>query len=186
MTTVVEHLTSLLGEPAVSDRVLLDRTGRSIGLLRFDGQPCDGATSVVTNGLSDLPHHRLHEELLLACWTAELSTDLLLVVEFVARQLAEGRDPLVYGDVIGPAGPLIDGSTMEALYVCEPTYFPERLATLDTADGCRIRMLWLIPIYASEARLISERGPAPFEQLLVEEDPDLLSLRRAPVRGASG
>jgi len=182
VTTLVEHLSSFLGESSAADRVLLDRVGRSIGLVRFDGHPCEGATTVVTNGLSDLPHHRLREELLLACWTPELSTDLLLVVEFVARQLAEGREPLAYGDVIGPAGPLVPGSAMEALYVCEPTYFPEGFAAFNTAPGCRVRLRWLVPIHAPEARIVEHEGAEFFEGLLVDEDPDLLSLGRPPVR----
>ncbi len=181
MTTRAEHLTRFLGEPTAEDRMLLDRTGRSIGLLRFEGQPCDGAMTVVTSGLSDLEHHRLHEELLLAAWSSELSVDLLLALEFVARQLAQGREPLAYGDVIGPAGPLATGTEMEALYTAEPVYFPDGFAGFDAPDGCRTRLRWLVPIHASEARLIERRGAAYFEELLVAQDPDLLSLRRPPV-----
>lgn len=181
MTTRTEHLRRFLGEASANDQMLLDRTGRSIGLLRFDGQPCDGATTVVTSGLSDLEHHRLHEELLLAVWSAEMSTDLSLALEFVARQLAEGREPLAYGDVIGPAGSLASGTEMAALYVAEPVYFTDGFAGFDAADGCRVRLRWLVPIHAGEARLIERSGAAFFEELLIAQDPDLLSLQRPPV-----
>lgn len=176
-----EHLTGFLGQPSADDRMLLDRTGRSIGLLRYERQPCDGATTVVTSGLSDLEHHRLHQELLLAVWSSEMSTDLLLALEFVARQLAEGREPLAYGDVVGPAGPLTTETEMEALYVAEPVYFPDGFAGFEAPDGCRVRLGWLVPIHANEARIIERSGAEYFENLLIAQDPDLLSLQRPPV-----
>jgi len=51
------------------------------------------------------------------------------------RQLAQGRDPLTYGDVIGPAEALVPGSHLEALNVCEPTYFDHKLAVLDVSPS---------------------------------------------------
>jgi hypothetical protein len=121
----------------------------------------------------------------MSVWAGALSVDLQSVLEFVARQLAEGRDPLTRGDVIGPAGPLVPGSPMEALYVCQPTYFPDDVATFPLAEGGIGRLWWLIPIHASEARLIEGRGAESFEDLLVSEDPDLLSLDRPPVTASS-
>lgn len=117
----------------------------------------------------------------MSVWKDALTTDLQLVLEFVARQLAEGREPLMRGDVIGPAGPLVPTTAMEALYVCQPTYFPDEVATFQVGDGAVGRIWWLIPIYAAEARVIEDKGAEFFEDLLVAEDPDLLSLQRRPV-----
>lgn len=178
---VVEALRARFGRESHQEPVLLDRAGRSIDLLVFDDQPCAGASTLVTAGLSRLAWHRLDEELLMSVWKDALTTDLQLVLEFVARQLAEGREPLARGDVIGPAGPLVPGTHMEALYACQPTYFPDEVATFPTDDGAMGRLWWLIPIYATEARLVEDKGAEFFEDLLVSEDPDLLSLERPPV-----
>lgn len=181
MTTRLEHFARFLGEPGTQERILLDRVGRSIGLLRYEGQPCEGATTVVTSGLSDLEHHLLHEELVLTLWSQEVSVDVVRVLEHVARLLAQGREPLAHGDVIGPYGPLCDGTDMSAIYVAEPAYFPEEFAHFVTNDRCTTRMRWLVPIHTAEVRLIERSGAAHFEALLTAQDPDLLSLQRPPV-----
>lgn len=117
----------------------------------------------------------------MACWSDGPVDALASVVEFLVRQLAEGREPLLYGDVVGPAGSLVPGSPMEAIYVCEPTYFPPGFARFVTPEGCEIRTRWLIPIYSGEAQLVGDKGAGALEDLLEEQDPDLLNLQRGPV-----
>ncbi len=185
MSSMTSHVISWLGEPAAIRTISLD-AGDSVTVLRIDDSPCPGATTLATVGLAELSGHRLHEELLVACWSDGPVDALASVVEFVARQLADGRDPLLYGDVVGPAGSLVPGSPMEAIYVCEPTYFPPEFARFVTPEGCEIRMRWLIPIYSSEARLVGDKGAGALEDLLEEQDPDLLSLQRGPVTGQTG
>lgn len=181
MTSMLDHVRSWLGHPVELRRIELHGHGSSVALLRVDGVPCDGATTIATAGLSDLVAHRLHEELVIACWADGPVEDLALVLEFLVRQLADGREPLLYGDVVGPAGPIVAGTAMEAMYVCEPAYFPEGFALYVATDGCEIRTRWLLPIYADEALAVGEKGAGFFEDLLVERDPDLLSLRRPSV-----
>jgi hypothetical protein len=181
MSALRDHLQAHLGTQAKLDRIGLEAHGRVVEFGYFENQPCDGATTLVTAGLSELPNHRLHEELVMSAWSGEFTVGLRQVVELIVRQLAEGRAPLLYGDVIGPAGPLAEGTKMEALYVCQPTYFDDGFAAFDADDGCRIRLRWLIPIYASEVRIIAQRGSEYFETLLEDVDPDLLSLGRRPI-----
>ncbi len=175
------HVRSWLGPPAVLREIQLEG-GASVALLSVTGAPCDGATTIVTSGLGDLDH-RLHEELVVTCWSDGPVHDLTLVVEVLVRQLAEGREPLLYGDVVGPAGPLVPGMQMEAIYTCEPTYFPEGFARFVSDDGCEIRVRWLLPIYAEEAYAVDAKGASYFEDLLAERDPDLLTLDRPSVLG---
>lgn len=181
VVAVIAALRSHLGVESRREAILLDRMGRSIELLLFEDEPCAGAVTMVTAGLSSLPRHPLDEELLMSVWKDSLTTDLQLVLEFVARQLAEGREPLTHGDVIGPAGPLVPTTKMAALYVCRPTYFPDEVATFDLDGGGTGRVWWLIPIHALEARLVEDQGAEAFEDILVREDPDLLSLERPAV-----
>lgn len=178
--SMAAHVGLWQGTPVELRRIRLEGCGSSVALLRVDGAPCDEATTIVTAGLGDLVEHRLHEELVVACWSDGPVDDLTLVVEFLVRQLAEGREPL-YGDVIGPAGPIVPGTAMEAVYVCEPTYFPPGFAHFVSSKGCDIRTRWLVPIYAAEAHAVGSKGAGFFEDLLVERDPDLLSLHRPSV-----
>lgn len=181
MSAMVSHVRSWLGEPTAIRTISLDAAGSSVSLLRIDDSPCAGATTLATAGLADLGGHRLHEELVVACWSDGPVDPLASVVEFLVRQLADGRDPLLYGDVVGPAGSLVPGAPMEAIYVCEPTYHPRGFARFVTPEGCEIRTRWLVPIYSSEARLVGDKGAAALEGLLEEQDPDLLSLQRGSV-----
>ena len=176
-TSMTDHVRSHIGSPVVMRRIELDG-GAVVTLLRVDDAPCGGATTMTTSGLSELGAHRLHEELVMACWSHGPVDELSYVVEFVARQLARGREPLLYGDVVGPAGPLVPGVKMEALYVCVPSYFPDGFADYVSHDGCEVRVRWLLPIFPSEASVVETRGAQHFETLLEEGDPDLLSLER--------
>lgn len=176
---LMQHLQNFLGQASGSEPVLLDRRGRTVSLQAFVDRPCQDATTFVTHGLSHL--HELHQELLLSCWSSESSLDLRLVIEFVARQLAEGREALMEGDVIGPAGPLVPETKMEALYVCQPTYFPDGFAEVVDPQGCTVLLRWLIPIHPDEASMIEQQGAISFERRLAALDPDLLSLQRSSI-----
>ena len=123
MTSMNDHVKASLGEPTTLREISLEGTG-VVSLLQIKDSPCEGATTIATDGLADLSDHRLHEELVMACWSEGPVAELASVVELLVRQLAEGRDPLLYGDVVGPAGPLVPGTSMDSIYVCEPTYFP--------------------------------------------------------------
>ena len=155
-----DHVRSWLGTPIEVRRIRLDGLAASVALLRVDNAPSDGATTLVTAGLGDLAHHRLNEELVVACWADGPVDDLALVLEFLVRQLADGREPLLYGDVVGPAGSLVPGSPIEAVYVCEPTYFRQEFSRFVSGEGYEIRTRWLVPIHADEAFAVEAKGAA--------------------------
>ena len=180
MTSMEAHVKASLGEPTTLRKIALDAQG-VVSMLQIRDSPCDGATTIIAAGLADLAGHRLHEELVMACWSEGPVNNLASVVELLVRQLAEGRDPLRYGDVVGPAGPLVPGSSMDSIYVCEPTYFPSELTRFESTEGCEIHTRWLIPIHASEAQVVAGQGARVLEELLEKQDPDLLSLQRDPV-----
>lgn len=173
------HVAASLGAPTTLRQILLEQG--VVSLLQVIEAPCAGATTIATAGLADLGDHRLNEELVMACWFEEQVDELASVVELLVRQLAEGRDPLLYGDVVGPAGPLVPGASMDAIFVCEPTYYPAEFSSFVSVDGCKVQVRWLIPIHTVEARVVADRGARALEELLEKEDPDLLSLHRDAV-----
>lgn len=84
---------------------------------------------------------------------------------------------LLRGSVIGPAGALVPGSELTALYVTMPSYFPVDFATYPSDDG-DIAIAWLVPITSNEANFVAKYGWDPFEDALVEQDPDLVDFHR--------
>lgn len=178
---LLRHLRMHLGVETDHYPLRVEPGCAALSVLRFEDQPCAGAITLATVGLSAPSRAWLHEELLMTCWTSELAPELPLVLEYVARQLAGGVEALIYGDVVGPAGPIVPGSALEALYACEPTYFAEGLAEFQGDNGCTTRLMWLIPIHPAEARLVMRDGADALEALLAEKDPDLLSLHRRPI-----
>lgn len=175
-----EHLRAWLGEPVEVRRISLGQSGY-VSILQVGDAPCKGAITMATAGLSKVINHRLHEELLFACWSDSPLGEMASILEFLVRQLAAGREPLMPGDVVGPAGPLVTGTSMEALYVCDPVYFQQGFSHFLSSSGCEIRLRWLVPIYANEARTVDSKGASALDDMFVDQDPDLLSLQRGPV-----
>ncbi|HWD05701.1 MAG TPA: suppressor of fused domain protein [Amycolatopsis sp.] len=100
-----------------------------------------------------------------------------LVGQVADELLASGR-ALLRGDVIGPRGPLVPGSMMEAWYAAAPVYYDDGFAGVDLDDGHRAAIVWIVPISRSEAQFVSANGWREFENELIKYDPDLLDLHR--------
>ncbi|MEV4148370.1 suppressor of fused domain protein [Amycolatopsis sp. NPDC049691] len=104
----------------------------------------------------------------------------------VAEELLASHEALLRGDVVGPRGPLVPGSEMQALYAAIPVYQDDDFAAVDLADGTRAAIVWLVPISAGEAAYVASHGWKAFEDELVRHDPDLLDLGRAELPVCSG
>lgn len=95
----------------------------------------------------------------------------------VAHDLISTHRALLRGEVIGPRGPIVAGSVLEAYYCALPVYFKDGLATFrGTVPGTVI--IWVVPISHAEAHFVWEHGWQKFEDLLIARDPDLMDLRR--------
>jgi hypothetical protein len=155
---------------------------RGIQAVIVEGHPTPEATSYLTLGLS---HHVLagssgrqfRQELLGVSYSrfAELNPDANLLT--VAHDLLEAHRAALRGEVIGPAGPIVPGSTLDAYYCSLPSYFSDDLATFRGSVPATT-FIWLIPISHAEAHYVWEQGWSKFEDLLVEHDSDLLDLTR--------
>jgi len=176
---IKKHYTKFLGRPAYQYDVPLEGYG-CMTVYECHNQPCDGAVTLATVGMSDLcPSHTL-QELIFCAYREFISTDLVKLLGVVVKEIVGSDGPVGRGEVLGPAGPLLDSTPMEALYICPPTYYPKRFARL-RIDGSAISIVWLIPIHRSEAVYIYEYGYDKFESQLEELDPDLMDLRRPAI-----
>jgi hypothetical protein len=158
-----------------------DRTP-GIPVAIIEDRPVPGATAYCTLGLSKHCFHsaagrKFRQELLGCSWHRfdELAPEAILSA--VAEELLATHTALVRGEVIGPRGPLVAGSALEALYCSQPVYFSDALATFAGSEPATV-FVWLVPISAAEARYVADRGWSAFEDHLVARDPDLLDLLR--------
>jgi len=183
MAELVEHLERYLGPIQEGWSIDADGLKLPFQVVRFDQGSGSGTISFSTLGLS---RHALpspasrqlirHELLLLAPDSLRAGPIPSLLQQVALETLASGR-ALLRGDVLGPRGPLVPGSSMEAFYVGMPVYFPDEFATCEV-EGESVVIAWLIPISRSEAAFVTEHGWPAFEERLVATDPDLTDVDR--------
>ena len=156
---------------------------RNVQVAVVEDQPVGGAQAYVTLGLSNhvfgsASQREFRMELLGASarrFEAFRPERHLLTI---AHDLLDAHRAVLRGEVIGPRGPIVPGSVLEAYYCALPVYFRDGLATFrGTVPGTVI--VWLVPISHAEAHFVWEHGWQRFEEMLDARDPDLLDLGRS-------
>jgi len=180
---LVEHFERTLGPIRYGWSVDPDGAKMPFQIVRFTRGSDSDSVGYSTLGLSrqvlPSPASPLHirQELLMLAPEA-LEPDRAASILLQVGEMAIGTErALLRGDVIGPAGALVSGSAMTALYVTMPSYFPDEFATYSD-DGGTVVIAWLVPITDSEADYVSSHGWDAFEDKLVEQDPDLVDFHR--------
>jgi hypothetical protein len=136
-------------------------TGTRLDVHGFRDSPLAGATTLCSTGLSchELcsPRGHVRQELLLACWDRFVSRRLAGLLAIAASQALQERAALLHGQVLGPSGPLIPGSELQALLCLEPFLFPKTLTVCrDTRPPTDF--IWLVPISEPEALEVASAG----------------------------
>jgi hypothetical protein len=155
---------------------------------RFQDGMLPGVVTYATIGLSKhglasrTSGRGIHQELLLSVRTGSASGFFPALLHQLAMGLLERGEPILRGDVIGPRGAIIPGSSLEAFYAAIPVYYDPGFAAVDLESGNRAVMVWMIPIGKAEAAFVAEAGWAAFESRIAEQDPDLLDLKRSEIR----
>ena len=147
----------------------------------FVDQPGAGADTFVTLGLSRWALDqgdgtRIRQELVAAADRRDAGR-LRPVVQGVAHGMLGSGDSLRDGQVLGPAGPLFESSSLEAFYCTSPRVFPETFEVFRHSEP-PTAFMWLIPITGREAAFVAAQGWRRFEEELEERDPDVFDLRR--------
>ncbi len=180
--SILDHLERYLGPMAGGWR---PKVLGGAGVLLFADRPFKDALTFVTHGLSAhelrMPDGRgVRLELMLSCWK---DTDQEALASFLggfADEVVMKHRPLLAGDVVGPRGPIIHGTSMSALYVSVPVIFDRAIGAYKETSPPTV-LVWLIPLYAEEADYVGTHGWNAFEDLLESKDPDLLDFTRHPV-----
>ena len=184
MIDLVQHLEGHLGQ--MSSGWSRDATGKKlpfhVGL--FDDGPIAGTGGLVTLGISNellrlgTGARTGRQELVMLYRHGASYRNLPGILQQVGMRALHDRRCYLRGEVIGPNGPLADGSKLEALYVAVPVYLPDSFHVFRPTVGDPVVMAWLVPITASEAHFVGKHGWEAFEHQLLEEDPDLLNMTR--------
>jgi hypothetical protein len=153
-------------------------------IVEMQGGPIAGTITYATLGLGKIPlgsrrsEKLVRHELVMLSRSNAKPGNLLPILQQVAMEAVQRNEALLRGEVIDPCrGRLFEGSTVTALYVSIPVYFPNEFASVEDDAGTVI-FAWLIPITDEEVRLINENGWNVFEDKFEEQDPDLLDFGR--------
>ena len=180
---LILHVEKYLGEMSEDYRIASQASGISLQVAKFPDQPIRNATTFVTLGVSTIPLQQLEgsllrQEFLFAAKNCNaLSNDIAGLLGTIANDVLTNQKVLLHGQVLGPAGPLLDGFDKTALYLTHPAYFPEGLHFFRDSSPETV-FAWLVPITTDEATFVREVGWEHFEDHLTNENPDLLDLGR--------
>ena len=186
MTSLPEHIERFLGEIEAGWTQDAEGVGVPFQVARCSGGEAPG-TPFVTLGLSrealksPVSDKLIRHELVMVLAGSHPNGPAPGILQQVGRECLASGKALLRGDVIGPRGPLVDGSALEALYVASPVCLPDAFATYAGGDDQQVVFAWLIPIAGSELEYVRSHGWNAFEDGLVEAQPDLTDLYRAPL-----
>lgn len=180
---IVDHLESFLGH---IDYGWKDNySENAISIVRFRNQPAEGMSTYVTLGLShhvlSMPNKReVRQELVFCTFDTVPSDDVVSFLLSFSEFILAKHEALLRGKVVGPADPIVSSSSMNAVYASMPVIFDDEFATFEGTSPSTV-LVWLIPIFASEAKHIQDHGWEVFEDILEQQDPDLWDMGRNPV-----
>ncbi len=148
--------------------------------------PGRGNTSVVSSGLCDLQlihEDELLDQELIFSQRSEQVTERLLedIANVIAAVCADDhRQRLRQGEVRKITRPLASAVGPTHLMADLPQYLPEVARSMEVGDR-RMTLVWLVPLFSSEADFLTSEGYDRLGELFEREDPDLLDLSRPAV-----
>jgi hypothetical protein len=156
---VIRHIETHLGQmdPKAGHWRWDHADGTLLQVLAFRDRPRKGAMTLCSLGLGHhqfcSPRGHVRQELLVSCWDRFVSARLAGILPVAAQYALDQHVALQPWQVLGPAGPLVPGSAVEALLCLEPLFFPESFAICPSTNP-RTEFVWLVPISRQEVAQI--------------------------------
>jgi hypothetical protein len=179
-SSVPEHIEGYLGKISAgwSDTA----SSHGIQVVSFKDQPAAGITTYVTLGLSevvlDLPKDRkIRQELVVSALDSFSGDDIAGFLLSLAEHIKVRERAVLRGEVIGPSRPVLNGATVSAVYVTNPTPFDSHFSEFSNVEPPVIFAL-VVPITEKEASLVFSQGWNWFEDMLESQDPDIWDFKR--------
>jgi hypothetical protein len=179
---LIDHLESYLGEIEVGRSKDADGRKLPFQVVRFSPDAFPGYVVFSTLGWSSTAlasrrsGARIRHEFMTMVSERLREGPVPGLLQQVGLEALASKSALLRGNVVGPRGPLFAMSEMEARHAVIPVYLPDEFGQWDD-----VVIVWLVPISRSEAEFVSSRGWPLFEERLVDVDPDLTDVDRAPL-----
>jgi Suppressor of fused protein (SUFU) len=142
----------------------------------------------VTSGLSELSLDQadkgvITQELLFAC-RGEHDHDVVGLLGVISEEVANRGRAMERGEVTGPAGPIVQSSSLTAVVATLPVFLPDSAVFYPGAPATVL--VWLLPLSSAEAALARKLGPDRFESMLdkMAQSADLYDLNRQEIVSA--
>jgi hypothetical protein len=181
---VLDHLEKFCGPVVKGWSCDPDGHRMQFQIVQLQSGPVANATTFSTLGLGKIPlkcgQKIIRHELVMLTRPQAVPGNLGPLLQQVAAEAVARNHPYLAGEVIGPRGRLFENSTLTALYVAIPVYFPEEFSAVDEPFGT-VNFAWLVPITDQEASFVHDHGWDAFERELEKHDPDLLDFQRHSV-----
>jgi hypothetical protein len=185
---VSAYVEKILGVPFDILRASDHLTGDSfpVHIHCFADQPCEGATTCCTIGLSEKLFSQddgtsIRFELLFTAYVDSLKNELNSHFFSVVKWLMQKQEMLLSGEILDMEEPLAPGSEVTGFWFYAPIYFPDELNVFDETEP-NVIFVWAIPVSAAEMSYLEQNGPDAFSELLEKQDPDLIDIYRPSVK----
>jgi hypothetical protein len=181
--TVIEHAEKYLGN---IDQGWKDNdSNENLQIVSFVDCPGESATTFMSLGLSDnvleiSDEKQVRQELVFSVYSMAISTMIVSFLFSLCESIVNRGKAVLRGEIIPLSIDVAKRIGFEAVYCAIPVFFDDDFAEYDESTPPTI-VVWVLPIYQSEADYIRAHGWEKFEGLLEERDPDLCSLERVPV-----
>lgn len=180
---IIDHAEKFLGK--ISQGWKEHLSSDSLQVVRFEDSPFESVDTFFTLGLS---HHELiisdkkkvRQELILPLSSVSLAEKIVSVMLFICELILKDHNALLRGQVIRLPVDAAKKLGLDAMYCAIPVFMSDNFATFSGSQPPTV-VVWVIPIYTSEANYVDKNGWGKFEDLLEEKNPDLFSLEREPI-----
>lgn len=179
----IEHVEKFLGKISLGwkDKSVAD----GFQVVSFRHSPFEGVDTFMTIGLS---HHELtvsdkkkvRQELIFPTSGIDLSDLIVSCLLFICELILKNHNALLRGQVIRLPKEGAEKLGFDAVYCAIPVFLDDDFAIFNGSQPPTV-IVWVMPIYKSEADFIDENGWDKFEDVLEEKGSDLFSLRRTSV-----
>lgn len=113
----------------------------------------------------------------MAVWDRFACKELSATLAYVGELCLDKHTAICIGDVLGPSGPILVGSEMEAILCLPPNPFPSAFSTCFITEP-PTNFMWLVPISSKEAMAVKNSGTEHLMLHWLREGTDLLNLNR--------
>lgn len=180
---IIEHAERFLG--GISKGWRADAHPDGLQVVCFDNAPFENTDTYMTIGLS---RHELRvsdekticQELVLPVSGIYNSENLLSLLLYICETVLSGHCAILRGQVIRLPPEAVERLQYDAVYCAIPVFMDEDFATFRSFLPPTV-IVWLVPIYKSEADYVDANGWNNFEDLLDEINPDLFYFGRDPI-----